>query len=122
MPRLSSTGLLRLADFLEQVEVLHVAGADLEHVGVALDQRDLPRVHDLGDDRHVVLVADVAQDLQPLLAQALEAVRAGARLERAAAQDVGAGRLDVAGDLVEDLARSRRRTARRSSPARRRRS
>ena len=50
--------LLRLADFLEQVEVLHVAGADLEHVGVLLDELDLARVHDLGDDRHVELVAD----------------------------------------------------------------
>ena len=29
----------------------------------SLDQLDLPRVHDLGDDRHAVLVADVAQDL-----------------------------------------------------------
>ena len=54
---------MRLADFLEQVEVLHVAGADLEHVGVLLDELDLPRVHDLGDDRHAVLVADVAEDL-----------------------------------------------------------
>ena len=79
-----------LADFLEQVEVLHVAGADLEHVGIALDERNLPRVHHLGDDRHVVLVADVAQDLQPVLAEPLEAVRAGARLERAAAEDVRA--------------------------------
>ena len=35
MPRLSSTGVLRLAALLQQVEVLHVAGADLEHVGVA---------------------------------------------------------------------------------------
>src|SRR5581483_7319882 len=95
--------LARLADLLEQVKVLHVAGADLEHVGIALDQRHLARVHDLGHHRHTVAAADVAQDLQALLAQALEAVGAGARLERAAAQDVGAGLLDVAGDLVEDL-------------------
>ena len=59
---------------------------------------------------------------EPFLAQALEAVRAGARLERAAAQDVGPRRLDLAGDLVEDRRRSRPRTARRSSPGRRRRS
>ena len=56
------------------------------------DQLDLPRVHDLGDDRHAVLLADVAEDLQAVLAQPLEAVGAGARLERAAAEDVGARR------------------------------
>ena len=95
--------LLGLADFLEQIEVLHVAGADLEHVGVAFDQRHLARVHHLGDDRHVVLVADVAQNLQALLAQSLETVRAGARLEGAAAQDVRPGFLDLPGDLVENL-------------------
>ena len=37
---------------------------------------DLPRVHDLGDDRHAVLVADVAEDLQALLAHPLEGVGA----------------------------------------------
>ena len=122
MPRFSSTGLRGLADLLQQVEVLHVPGADLEHVGVLLDELDLPRVHDLGDDRHVVLVADVAEDLQAVLAHALEGVRAGPRLERAAAEDVRAGLLDVAGDRVQDLAGSRRRTARRSWPGGRRRS
>ena len=55
MPRFKSTGLRVLADLLQQVEVLHVAGADLEHVGLLLDQADLPRVHHLGDDRHAVV-------------------------------------------------------------------
>ena len=39
-------------------------------------ERDLARVHHLGDHGHVVLVADVAQDLQAVLAHALEGVRA----------------------------------------------
>ncbi len=56
----------------------------------SLDQLDLPRVHHLGDDRHAVLVARLAEDLQALFAHALESVGAGARLERAAAEDVRA--------------------------------
>ena len=39
IPRLSSTGLPALADGLQQPEVRHVAGADLEHVGVLRDDR-----------------------------------------------------------------------------------
>ena len=38
MPRLSSTGLRLAAELLEQREVLHVARADLEHVGVLGDR------------------------------------------------------------------------------------
>src|SRR5205085_3912350 len=63
----------------------------------------LARVHDFGDSRQIVLAADVAQDLQAFFAEALEAVGTGPRFEGAAAQQVGAGLLDVAGDLVEDL-------------------
>ena len=75
MPRFNSTGRARLPDFGEQVEILHVAGADLEHVGIAIDQLDAARVHHLGDDRHAVLVAGVAEDLQPFLAHVPETHR-----------------------------------------------
>ncbi len=57
IPALEQHGALRLADFRQQVEVLHVPGADLEHVGVLVDQIDLPGVHDLGHDRHLELIA-----------------------------------------------------------------
>ena len=40
-----------LPDRLEQHEVLHVAGADLEDVDVLLEDRDIGRVDDLADDR-----------------------------------------------------------------------
>ena len=53
---------------------------------------------------------------RPFFAQALEAVRAGARLERAAAQDVGPGRLDVRRRWCREPRRSRWRTGRRSAP------
>ena len=81
-----------LADLLEQGEVLHVAGADLEDVGVLGDQLDVARVHDLGDDGQARGLARAsASSLQPLLPEPLERVRGGARLERAAAQDRRAG-------------------------------
>ena len=74
------------ADGLEQREVLHVAGADLKHVGVRADQVDARRVDDLGDDRQADLRPDLGQDLQAGLAESLERVRRGPRLERAAAE------------------------------------
>ena len=91
IPRLSRTGSPGPADLLEQVEVLHVPGADLEDVGVPLDELDLARVHDLGDDRHAELLAGGLEDLEAVLAQPLEAVGAGPGLERPAAEDVGPG-------------------------------
>ncbi len=43
--------LAHAADRLQQREVLHVAGADLQHVGVAGDQVHVGRVDHLGHDR-----------------------------------------------------------------------
>ena len=51
-----------------------------------IDQLDLPRVHHLGDDRHVELLAGRLEDLQAVLAEPLEAVRAGPGLEGPAPQ------------------------------------
>jgi hypothetical protein len=76
---------------------------DLEQVGVAVDQFHLAGVHDLGDDRHFELVADAAEDSEALFPHPLEAIGAGSRLECPAAEDVGAGRLDRAADLEQDL-------------------
>ena len=90
------------ADLLEQVEVLHVPRADLDDVGVALDEVDLAGVHDLGDDRHAEPLAGRLEDLEAVLAEPLEAVGAGPRLEGAAAEDVGAGVADRLGDLDQD--------------------
>ena len=105
MPRLSSTGLPALADGLEQAEVGHVAGADLEHVGVLGDDRDVAGVDDLGDDRQAGDLADVGEDLEALHAEALEGVRRGARLVGAAAQQRGAGGLGHLGGLEGLLGR-----------------
>ena len=55
--------LAGLADGLQQPEVRHVAGADLQHVGVLGDDGDVARVDDLGDDRQPGRLADVGEDL-----------------------------------------------------------
>ncbi len=86
-PALEQHRLREVPDLAQQRVVLHVARADLEDVGVARQQRDLRGVHHLAHHREPVGVGGAAQDLEPLLAQALERVGRGARLERAAAQD-----------------------------------
>ena len=47
--RASGARLARIADGLEQLIVLHIAGANLEHVGVFGDDRDMLGSHDFGD-------------------------------------------------------------------------
>src|SRR5262249_50760010 len=63
----------------------------------------LAGVHNLGHDGHVVLVADVAEDLEALFAHPLEGVGGGSRLERPAPQDVRPSLLHVPGDTAESF-------------------
>ncbi len=67
--------------------VLHVPGADLEDVRILGDDVDLVGLHDLGDDREPRLLARLGEIAEALDAQALERVRTGPRLERAASDD-----------------------------------
>ena len=53
MPRFSSTGFLHLAQFAQQVEILHVARADLENIDVGQHDLDLRNLHDFADDQTV---------------------------------------------------------------------
>ena len=81
---------IQLADRLEQLKVLHVARADLDHIDLGVQkQRDMLVVHQLGHDGLAGDCAGLLQQLQTFGAQALKAVGAGAWLERAAAQDAG---------------------------------
>ena len=102
-PRLRSTGFLRFADGFEQAVVLHVAGADLQDVGVFGDERRHLRCAmtsvTIGE---AGLFAGGGEQFQAFFLQALEAVGAGAGLEGAAAEGGGAGGFDRAG-RVEDL-------------------
>jgi hypothetical protein len=81
--------LAGLAGGAEEREVGHVAGADLEHIGVAGDEPDLVRLHHLGDDWQPGQFARFREVAEPLFAEPLEGVWRGARLEGAAAEVVG---------------------------------
>ena len=110
MPRFSRHGLAHVAELAQQVEVLHVARADLEAVDVGQHEFDLRDLHDLGDDQQAGLVGDLAQQLQAFDAHALEAVRRAARLEGSAAQELRAGGGDLLRaeqDLLARLDRAR---------------
>ena len=48
---LEQDGLARLAELLEQLEVLHIASADLEAVALVHEDVDVRRIGDLGNDR-----------------------------------------------------------------------
>jgi len=73
----------------EERKVLHVARADLDAVGVLVDQRQALRVDRFRDDGEVELLAHPRQDLQPFLPEALEGVGRGAGLVGAAPDRAG---------------------------------
>ena len=107
---LEQHGQAGAADLGEQRVVLHVARAELDHVGDLDDRLDVARVHQLGDDRQPGLRLGLGEQAQALLAQALEGVRARARLVGAAAEQArAAGRDRARGghDLVARLDRAR---------------
>ena len=92
-----------LADRLQELEVLHVARPDLEHINVAGHQGDIRGVHHLAGDGHAVLLTRFLEVAQPLLAEALEGVWAGTRLEGAATEDHGTCLAHRGGDLHDLL-------------------
>src|SRR5262249_15290986 len=66
-----------------------------------VDNFNLAWVHDFGHDRHAKVLSGGPEQPQSVLAQALEAVRAGPGLERAAPEDVRPGPAHPVGDLEE---------------------
>ena len=78
--------LADLSDPLEELEVLHVARAHLEHVQALGRGRQMLGRHHLRDDRQPVTLAGLLQQLDPRLAQTLKRVGRRARLEGPAAQ------------------------------------
>ena len=81
--------LAHLAHPLEELEVLHVARADLEHVHAVFQQRQILGRDHLGNDRQPIAVAGLLQQLDAGLPQALKRVGGSARLEGPAAQPHG---------------------------------
>ncbi len=85
---LEQHGLVHLANGLEQLEVLHVAGTDLHHVHVLLKLRDTVLAHQLGDDGHAGGLAGLYHIQNALGLKALEGVGRGAGLVGTAAERV----------------------------------
>src|SRR5579862_2361307 len=76
---------------LEQGIVLHVAGADLDHVGIFFHELHGFVVDGLGDNLHAEPVTNFSHDLQAGFAQALEGIGRGAWLVCAATKELRAG-------------------------------
>ena len=87
---LQQDGAAALAHRLQEREVLHVARADLEDVDVLVEDLDVVRVDDLGDDRQAGGAARLGEELECGDAEPLERVRRRPRLPGAAAQDARA--------------------------------
>ena len=95
-----------LAELAQEVEVLHVPGADLEDVDQLRHAPDLVDGHDLADDRHARGPAGRGEQLEAFPSEPLERVRRGSRLEDPTAQDLRArltnrarGGIDLVGGL-----------------------
>jgi hypothetical protein len=110
---LSSTGRPARPELGQQRVVLHVARADLDDVGHLQDRLQVARVHELGDDRQARARLGLGEQVQAGLAQAVEGVRARARLVGAAAEHRRPAGQDVVGGGEELVARLDRCTARR---------
>jgi len=71
---LQEDGFAAAPGSLEQREVLHVARADLNHVGVFFDEVERFVVDRFRDDPEAEPVADFRENLQPVLTEALKTV------------------------------------------------
>src|SRR5271170_7147771 len=62
-PALQQDRLLHLPQFAQQIEILHIAGADLQNVNIGCHDVDLRNLHDLADDEQFETVAGLPQQL-----------------------------------------------------------
>src|ERR1017187_5975540 len=93
-----------LAEVAQQIEVLHIAGADLQDVHILREEGNLGLVHDFADHQQAVAVGGGTEHLQALGAEALELIRRTAGLECTAADDAGAGAGGHLGALLDLVA------------------
>ena len=87
-------GLVHFAHGFEQLEVLHIACADLHHVHILLKLRDAVLAHQFGDDGQTGGLAGLYHIQNALGLQTLKGVGRGAGLVGAAAEQRCAARLD----------------------------
>ena len=90
-------GFFGAAGTFEQRKILHVACADLDDVGVFIDEVERFVVDGFGDDAKTVGVADFSEDFEASFAQTLKAVRRSARLVGASTKEADAGGLELRG-------------------------
>ena len=96
-PALEQNRLMRLAQHLQQLEILHVARANLNNVHI-VEQRQMRGIHNFRHNGQSRCFLRFQQQLQTVLMQPLKRIRAGARLKRAAAQERCARRFDRLGN------------------------
>ena len=95
---LEKNGLFGAAGALEQREILHVARANLDDVGVFFDQIERFIVDRLRDDPEAVSGAHFRKNLEAVFPEPLKAVRGSAGFVSATAKKPRAGFLDAFGD------------------------
>ncbi len=82
---------------LEQREVLHVSGADLDDISVLIDQIERFVIDGFGDDEQSEAVTDFGHDLEAFFSQSLKRIRRGTGFVSAAAEELGSGTSDALG-------------------------
>ncbi len=95
---LEENGFLGAAGTFEQGKILHVARADLDDVGVFLDEVERFIVNRFGDDAKAVGGANFRKNFEAVFAEALETVGRSAGLVGAAAEEPHAGFFEAFGD------------------------
>jgi hypothetical protein len=95
---LEEDGFLGAACAFEERKVLHVARADLDDVGVFLDEVERFIVDRFSDDAETVGRADFRKNLEAIFAEPLKAIRRSARLVGAAAEESRTGFFDALSD------------------------
>src|SRR5271154_6433198 len=74
---LEEDGLAHFSDLAKEIEILHVAGANLETIDVFFHLLDLAGVHDFDADGHAEFVAAFAHPLEAGNSESLEGIWAG---------------------------------------------
>src|SRR5207245_9637028 len=99
---LEKNGLLGAAGALEEREILHVARANLDDVGVFFDELERFVVDSFGDDAETMLGAHFRENLEAAFAESLKAVRGSTRFVSAAAKQPRARLFDALGNRSEE--------------------
>src|ERR1700674_1862642 len=95
---LEENGFFGAASAFEQGEILHVARADLDDVGVLLDEVEAFTIDGFGDNAEAVGGAHLRKNLEAVFTETLKAVRGSARLVGTAAEEPHSGFFEAFGD------------------------